>query len=221
LITRSSVNRVAIDAAHCAQGRLTVASETHDASRRTILKGSALGAGALLGAAALPATARAATAAKSPADPATGAGYFLKIEDTLQKIDTNFIPLTTYSFGAAHGAADGRASRGNATEAEFRFTAPATTASPTLMLLTVSAKLLPAVQLTAKNANQVTFLKIELSEVIVSSYEMSGPSDEIPTDTAVLSYGKIAYSFYPISVGGGAGVPTTMTWDVRTDKWAT
>jgi type VI protein secretion system component Hcp len=220
MITRSSVNRIAIDAPILAQGRLTVASETHDASRRTILKGSALGAGALLGAAALPGSAHAAAAAK-PANPAAGgAGYFLTLQDTFRKVDTETIQLSSFSFGASRGASDGSAGSRGAEESVFHFSAPATIASPTLMLLTVSGREVPAVQLTAKDANQVTFLKITLSEVIVSSYEVSGPADNIPTDSAVLSYGKIAYSYYPVNVDGKPGTPNSITWNVRTEKYS-
>jgi type VI protein secretion system component Hcp len=191
-------------------------SESHDTSRRTILKGSALGAGALLGAAALPATAHAVTPAKpSSVGSADGPdGYFLTV-----KSDT--IELNSFSFGVARGASEGRATGKEGRPAQFHFTAPATVASPTLMLLTVSGQELPAVQFTAKDANQVTFLKINLAEVLVSSYEMSGPSDDIPTDSGTLSYGKISYSYYPVTVAGGPGTPNTMTWNVRTDKWAT
>jgi type VI protein secretion system component Hcp len=187
-------------------------SENHDASRRTILKGSALGAGALLGAAALPAAAHAAAKPPEAVGEAGAGSYFMKFKSST-------IELTSFSFGASRAASEGRATGKEAHPAELNFTAPSTAASPTLMLLTVSGKALPAVQLTAKDANQVTFLKVDLAEVLVSSYHIGGPSDSIPLDSGVLSYGKISYSFYPVSVAGGPGTPTTMTWDVRADKW--
>lgn len=194
--------------------------ETHDTSRRTILKGSALGAGALIGAAALPASAKAAAPAALPEALGTPGpdSYFMKIKTTT-------IPLTSFSFGASRAASEGRAGRKAASPTQIHFHAPTTVSSPNLMRYMVVGQVLPAVQLSAvrgsgaiKGEASVTFLKVDLSDVVVSSYEFSAPFDDVPGDSGTLSYGKITYSYYPQNPDGQLGVPTTLVWDTRTDK---
>jgi type VI protein secretion system component Hcp len=190
-------------------------TDSHDTSRRTILKGSALGAGALLGAAALPATARAATPAKQPAVPGNPGSdsYFLKIK-------SGSIPLTSFSFGASRAASGGRTTAKEGTAGQLHFTAPTTIASPTLLLHSLEGTPIGNGTLTViDEGTGAEYVKIDLTDIILSSYEISAASDEIPSGVGSLSYFKVIFSYYPFDAASGAlGTPTTIRWDTRTDK---
>lgn len=189
-------------------------TESHDTSRRTILKGSALGAGALLGAASLPSKAHAATPAATPNT--IGAGpveYFLKV-------DSATLPLYSYSFDATRRASEGRSTASRGTAGQIHFSAPMTKTSPLFMLNMVSGKVVKTATITGTTTetNQ-PFLKIELSEVVVSSYQSGGFDGEVPTDNGTLSYGKISFSYYTQEAAGGPPSAVSIAWDVRADKW--
>jgi type VI protein secretion system component Hcp len=189
-------------------------TDRRDTSRRTILKGSALGAGAILGAAALPASARAAAPEKQPALPgAPGDSYFLKIK-------SGSIPLTSFSFGAARAATGGRTSAKEPSVGQIHFTAPSSIASPTLMLDTLEGRSLGNGTITATdNETGAQYVKIDLTDILVSSYEISGASDQAPEAVGALSYAKIEFSYYPFDAASGTlGTATTIRWDIRTEK---
>jgi type VI protein secretion system component Hcp len=202
------------------RGAKIMGTEGHDASRRTILKGSALGAGALLGAASLPSVARAATPAKPDAPPGEIAGpdnYFLKLEGQT-------IPLESFSFGATNSGSQsiGGTKSGKASPMPARFTAPASVLSTSLMLGAVSGKPIKTAQVSAADSKTGNhFIKITMQNVLISSYEMNSPYDDVPTDSFSMAFQKISWSYYPTNPSDGSlGKPTTMSWDLKSQKYA-
>jgi len=179
-----------------------------------LLKGSALGAGALLGAAGLQSVAKAATPEVTAAAIGDGgAAYTLKI-------DSVTVPLSSFSFGVSRHASEGRAAGGQTSAGQIHITVPSTKLSPTLMLNTVSGKTLGSATITGTvDEGRETFLKVDLSEVFVSSYELESVAENTPTENITLSYGKISYSFSDQNEAG-AWTTATSVWNVRTAKFS-
>ena len=192
-------------------------SEASGASRRDVLKTGAVGMGALLGAMGMTGTAHAeavhvAAAETGPVD------YFLKIDgidgESTDATHKGWIQLLSFSWGASNPSrviASGRTRAGRPTISDFTFTSTTSTASPTLFADCVTGKNHPTAVITGLRSGdrgQVEFLKIRLSDVLVSSYQTSASSD-VPTDSTSLSFRKIEYSIYSQS-----GTPVTGVWDV-------
>lgn len=203
--------------------------ETSNASRRSVLKGSALGAGTLLGAAGLAATARAAGATPPKADsaaPATpgpaGDQYFLKIDgidgESLQKGFEKWIEITDFGFGARRAAKNGSSAAKEPSEIQMHFDAPVSTASPLLMLSAFDGKAIKSGGVSVTTNQSVTFLKIELTDIVVSSYEVAATDTDRPQDQCSLSFGKIKFSYQAQSPTGGLTPPITTVWDLRSNK---
>jgi type VI secretion system secreted protein Hcp len=209
---------VAMSAEDLAKGGMIMGNENHDASRRTILKGSALGAGALLGAAGLQGSAHAAAAAKPDLPPGSVPGpdnYFIKLDGTS-------IGVTDFSFGASRAATDGTTTAKEAKPAPFTFTAPSSVFTPTLLSHCVAGTHIKQAQLYVRDIkSQALYIKIDLHEVLVSSYHLSGPSDDSPGDSFTLNFTKIEMSYYPYDAATGTlGTPNTASWDLKSNKIA-
>ncbi len=195
--------------------------EPSGTSRRDVLKTGAVGMGALLGAMGMNGVASAAPAAQAVGTVAGLSGsadYFLKLDGVLGESASdkhrNEIQLLSFSWGASNPSrviASGRTRAGRPTISDFTFTSTASTASPTLFADCVTGKNHPTAFITGLRSGeggQVEFLKIRLSDVLISSYQTSASSD-VPTDSASLSFRKIEYSIYSQS-----GTPVTGVWDV-------
>jgi type VI secretion system secreted protein Hcp len=200
-----------------------------EASRRTVLKGSAIGAGALLTASGLAATARAAGAA-TPKPAAAGAAqpepagdqYFLKLDgipgESTVKGYEDWIEITDFSLGASRGAVNGSTSAKQPKEIQVHFEAPLSKASPLLMLSTFDGKPIKTGNLSVSDGRLNTFLKIDFVDVVVSSYEVGSTETERPQDQASLSFGKIKFSYYGQTADGSVSKPITISWDLRSEK---
>jgi type VI protein secretion system component Hcp len=199
-----------------------------EASRRTVLKGSAIGAGALLTASGLAATARAAGASTPKPANANGvqpqqAGdlYFLKLDgidgEGTTKGYEKWVDILDFSFGGSRDALNGT-STGKAKETELRFQAEMSKASPLLLLSAFDGKVIKTGNLTVTDGRLNAFLKIELVDVVVSSYQTGGAGSERPEDSASLSFGKIKFSYYPQNADGALETPVKMQWDLRSQK---
>jgi type VI secretion system secreted protein Hcp len=200
-----------------------------DASRRSVLKGSALGAGALFGAAGLASRQRAAAA--TPSNPnivVDGENLFLKLDgiagESVAKNFLGYIELTGFSFGAGNSAAARSRSTGTgagkATPHELTVTKYVDASSPLLMLHTVNGRLIQNAQLqVATDAAQVVYLKCHLTDVLVSSYQIeTDPTTSQPQESVSLSFDKIQYSYYPQATAGSVGKPVTMNWNIKTAR---
>jgi len=62
-----------------------------------------------------------------------------------------------------------------------------------------------------------TFMKYELTDVIISSYSVSGSAfdESRPTETLSFAYGKIKWEYTPIDHTGKAGAAVDRTWDLE------
>ncbi len=191
----------------------------HDftADRRTVLRGGALGAGALLGAVGL-SNGQAAAAATTPMIAATpsdsgpaGVQVFLKIDgvpgDSQHKGLESFIELSDFSWGSTHSSKNG-VGKGKPAADEVHFRAPVSSASPLLMLRTVTGETVSSAYLVVTKGGEQSpasqFIKTEFTDVAFSSYDVEASNEGVPYDTATLSFGRIRFSYYPAGAQGRA-----------------
>jgi type VI secretion system secreted protein Hcp len=135
---------------------------------------------------------------------------FLKIEDALGNIlikgestdkgHPNEIQVDSFSWGVTNtGNAIGGA--GRAVGQDFHFATHTSKASPNLMLACATGQHFPAALLTLRKAggsSQVEFLKIKLTDVLVSSYQLGGArvgESPLPEDHFSLNFAKVDYLY--------------------------
>ncbi len=213
-------------------------STSHEASRRTVIKGGAVGAGALLGALGLGAGTAAAAPVAAPAAPISPAAvapldrnvsYFLKLdgiagESTIKGLE-GWIELHSFSWGASNasvGAGTGGGTSGRATELETTFTAPTSKASPLLFRDVVLGTRIKSGAVVAVRQQRgrppAMFLKYEFSDVALSFYKEDMADGSRPMDSGGLSFLKVEFSYYPTNVDGRLGEPVSFAFDFRTGK---
>src|SRR5512140_1419124 len=129
--------------------------------------------------------------------------YFLKIDgiegESQDSKHKGEIEVESFSWGVTNSAvatAGGGAAAGRAQFSGFNFMQVLTKASPSLFLKCVSGQHIKMAVLVARKAGEVPFefLKLTLSDVLVSSYQTSG-SSETPQDSVSLNFAKIEYSY--------------------------
>src|SRR6478672_11628700 len=136
---------------------------------------------------------------------------FLKIEgiegESTDKTHKGEIEIHSFSWGAANtgtGSVGGGGGAGKVSFQDFSFTMPISKASPNLMLACATGKHFPTATLTCRKAggSQVEFLKIKLSDILVSSFSNGGlgqgsdiKQDELPLDQLSLNFVKIDFLY--------------------------
>jgi type VI secretion system secreted protein Hcp len=135
---------------------------------------------------------------------------FLKIEgiegESTDKTHKGEIEIHSFSWGAANtgtGSVGGGGGAGKVSFQDFSFTMPISKASPNLMLACATGKHFPTATLTCRKAggSQVEFLKIKLSDILVSSFSNGGVNDsdqkqaDLPVDNLSLNFVKIDFLY--------------------------
>ncbi|MDF0665094.1 MAG: type VI secretion system tube protein Hcp [Nitrospira sp.] len=151
--------------------------------------------------------------------------YFLKI-DGIQGESTDDrhrgeIELDAWSFGRAVSGAlqPGGAGAGRFNAPDFHFTAKISQASPMLFLACATGKHMLKATMTGRRAGDRTqdYLKVTLTDVVVSSYQQSGSggSGVVPLDQVSLNYAKIELEYRRINPDGSLGGPVMVSFDVK------
>ena len=95
-------------------------------------------------------------------------------------------------------------------------------ASAKLWLASATGQHLDEVTLVARKAGgkQEEYLKIKLTEVLVSSYQLggSGHSEVVPTEQYSLNYSKIEMNYKPQDAKGAMGSEVIAGYDVSANK---
>jgi len=131
------------------------------------------------------------------------------------------IDIESFSWGASNsGSAShgGGAGAGKVSMQDFSFTAPVSTASPRLLLACASGQHIKQALFSARKfgAKQPDFLKITMSDVLVSSFKQEGISeDDAPTDSVTFNFSKIHISYTTQRPDGGMGGSVDAGWDVK------
>jgi type VI secretion system secreted protein Hcp len=133
---------------------------------------------------------------------------FLKIEgikgESTDKGHPDEIEISSFSWGVTNtgsASSGGGGGAGKAVAQDFQFTSGLSKASPSLMLACATGRHFQTATLTCRKAggsNEVEFLKIKLSDVIVSSYQTGGEAGgdaDVPTDQFSLNFAKIDFLY--------------------------
>jgi type VI secretion system secreted protein Hcp len=132
---------------------------------------------------------------------------FLKIEgidgESQDKNHTGWIEIDSFSWGVTNtgSVGGGGGGGGRAVAQDFHFAAPLSKASPSLMLACATGRHFSQATLACRKAggtNQVEFMKIKLSDCLVSSYQTGGAGggdSPVPEDQFSLNFVKIDFLY--------------------------
>lgn len=153
--------------------------------------------------------------------------YFLRIDgiegESADKAHPKEIELLSFSWGVTQADAGPRAGRGGAGKASFQdfaFVARVSKASPKLFLACASGQHVKSALLTCRRSGgaPLEFLKITLSDVLVSSYQVGGSTREEPLDQVSLRSARIELEYVPASSSGKAEPAVKAGWDLKANK---
>jgi type VI secretion system secreted protein Hcp len=155
--------------------------------------------------------------------------YFLKIDgiegesqDAKHKgeVDVQSWSWSEQQSGTSAGGGGGGA--GKVQMGDFRFTMTVNKATPKLFLACASGQHIPKAVLTCRKAGgeQQEYLKISLSDLLVSSYQTGGSasSDLVPVDQIALNYAQIEFEYKEQKPDGTLGGAVKAGWDVKANK---
>jgi type VI secretion system secreted protein Hcp len=155
--------------------------------------------------------------------------YFLKLDGAGIKGEspveglTDYMQIESYSWGAtqtgsfSHGGGGGG---GKVSMQDFHFTMKTNKASPKLMAACASGEHIKTGTLIARKAGgkaAVQFLKVVMTDLLVSSYQTggSGGGDEIPMDQISLNFAKVEFTYKDQKADGTAGSDVVGGWDLK------
>ena len=157
--------------------------------------------------------------------------YFLKLDgiegESHDAKHKGEIDLESWSWGESQSgthSAGGGGGAGKVAMQDFHFVMKVNKASPKLLLLCANGQHIKKAVLTCRKAgkDQQEFLKIEFTDLLVSSYQTggSGHSDILPTDQISLNFAKIEYTYKQQNPDGTLGGPVQAGWDLKQNKQA-
>jgi len=155
--------------------------------------------------------------------------YFLKIEgidgESHYSKHKGEIDLESWSWGEAQTgshSAGGGGGAGKVAMQDFHFVMKVNKSSPKLLLACANGEHIKKAVLTCRKAgkDQQEFLKITMSDLLVSSFQTggSGHGDIVPTDQISLNYSKIEYEYKEQKPDGTLGGAVKAGWDLKQNK---
>jgi type VI secretion system secreted protein Hcp len=155
--------------------------------------------------------------------------YFLKIDgiegEAQDHKHKNEIQLESWSWGEQQTGthhAGGGGGAGKVSMQDFHFVKKIDKASPKLFLACAEGEHIKKAVLTCRKAGkeQQEFLKVTLSDVLVSSYQTggSGHSDIVPTDQISLNFAKIEWEYKEQKADGTLGGAVKAGYDNKAHK---
>lgn len=157
--------------------------------------------------------------------------YFLKIEGIDgESQDHKYkasIDVESWSWGETQSgthAAGGGGGAGKVSMQDFHFVMKVNKASPKLMLACATGEHIKKAVLTCRKAGkeQQEFLKITLSDLLVSSFQSGGAqqSNIVPVDQISLNYAKIEWEYKEQKPDGTLGGTVKAGYDQKINKVA-
>jgi type VI secretion system secreted protein Hcp len=157
--------------------------------------------------------------------------YLLVIEGILgESPDAQFkdsIEVHSFAWGANHPGSFAQGTGGSTGRVSFQdmhFTIRANKASPNLMGAVATGKHIGKATLHVRKATgaggQQEYYTVEVTDVLVSSYQSSGQSgdDAIPVDAFSLNFAKIKFDYKPQTSKGVLGAAITQEFDIVAQK---
>jgi len=136
------------------------------------------------------------------------------------------IEVKSWSWGAQQFgtfASGGGGGAGKVSMSDITFMQTMQKSSPLLMLHCANGKHIPQAILTARKAgeDQQEYLKITLSDILVSSYQTGGTgAGEVPTESISLNFAKFEMAYAEQKADGSLEGPVTKGWDLKQNKVA-
>ena len=151
--------------------------------------------------------------------------YFLKLDgikgESKDSKHVDEIDILSWSWGLSQpGAlATGGSSTGKVQFQDFHFTKRTDRSSPVLILKCAKGEHIKEGLITARKSGDdaVEFLKIKLTDVLVSSHQSSAGGD-VPSESFSVNYAQVEYSYFPQKEDGTLGPPITAAWDLRKNE---
>jgi type VI secretion system secreted protein Hcp len=155
--------------------------------------------------------------------------FFLKIEgidgESKDHKHKDSIDLQSWSWGETQSgshAAGGGGGAGKVAMQDFSFAMHVNKASPKLLLACATGEHLKSALLTCRKAGkeQIEFLKIKLTDCLISSYQTGGhgSSDIVPVDQVSLNFAKIEFEYKEQKADGTAGGAVKAGYDVKAQQ---
>ncbi len=150
--------------------------------------------------------------------------YFLKIDgvdgESLDAKHKGEIEVESFSWGESNQGTVGQGSgsgAGKVVAQDFSFVKRVDKGSPVLFIGCATGKHFAKAVLTARKAGegQQEYLKITMTDVLVSSYQLGGSahSDVVPTEQVSLNVGKMEFSYKEQKQDGSLGGEVKQTYD--------
>jgi len=155
--------------------------------------------------------------------------YFIKIDDVKgESTDDKHkgeIDIESWSWGVSQAGTSGHgagAGAGKALPQDFHFTKKHDKASPVLFISCATGQHFKTAVLTARKAGkgQQEYLKITMSDVMVSSYQVGGSegSGVVPSDQVSLNFSKLELSYKEQKPDGSLGGEAKQGYDFSANK---
>lgn len=130
------------------------------------------------------------------------------------------IDIQSWSWGASnagssHIGGGGGVSKANVQDLSFmKYTDKAST---DLLLSCCNLKHYKEAKLTVRKAGEkpVEYIKITMSDVVITSYSTSGSGDDRLLENVSLNFAKVKVEYTPQKADGSPEAPTTMGWDIE------
>ena len=169
----------------------------------------------------------------------THSDFFMKFGDikgeSLDNKHKGEINVLAWSFGAVQPGASAISGQGAGVGKvqfrDFHITKYVDSASPKLMLACASGQHFPEITFTARRAGgtQAEYLKIKMTNVVISSYETSSHTDgagaadtqlkyQLPVDSVTINYAKIDVNYKAQNPDGTEGANTQAGWDLQANQ---
>jgi type VI secretion system secreted protein Hcp len=157
---------------------------------------------------------------------AAAVDYYLKIEgiegESASDTHKGQIEIDSFSWGMSNSGSMAAGSGGGAGKASFtslRVTTAVSKASPMLFESVVTGKHFPSATMTLIDSEQRgQFMKVTLSDVMISSYQTAGASGETPAESFRLNFAKIEYEYTPQKADGSLDTPVKAGYDLAQNK---
>jgi type VI secretion system secreted protein Hcp len=155
--------------------------------------------------------------------------WFLKIDGIAgESTDANHkgeIDVESWSWGLSQSGSVGPGGGGGAGKVsfqDFHFVSRISKASPALFLACASGSHIKMATLSgvrgAGKVKSADFLKIKMTDLLVSSMQLGDSEGTVPTDQFSLNFSKVELSYTSQSAKGKAEPPVTAGWDLKQSK---
>jgi len=133
------------------------------------------------------------------------------------------IDIMSFSWGMAQGGgfgSGGGGGTGKVSVHDIAVTKAVDAASCTLMLFCCNGKHIPSGLITVRKAgeNPLEYMKISLTDILISSVQHGGQGGEIMTENISLNVGKFKVDYFTQKEDGTGQPGGNMGWDVKANK---